>query len=244
MVLDGSQDAIESPSGPTPYDIAQPQSTALLDYLEFYLLNYFQAGLYQQTTQTQSGSHTLAAIGCTACHKPSLTIRHDRRVADVQPSTIRHAVFQQAVCDATTSFQTVNHGHTPPLKQPIGGQFVVSNIYTDLKRHDLGPNFHERNYDGTTRTQFMTPPLLGCRSTAPYGHDGRSINLTEVILRHGGEAQAARDAFAGLGASDQTAVLAFLNSLVLFPPDDTASNLDRVAPRSRDSRNSATAASN
>jgi hypothetical protein len=52
------------------------------------------------------------------------------------------------------------------------------------------------------------------------------MNLTEVILRHGGEAEAARAAFEALPESDRVAVLAFLNSLVLFPPDDTASNLD------------------
>jgi hypothetical protein len=63
-------------------------------------------------------------------------------------------------------------------------------------------------------------------STSPYGHDGRSINLIEVILRHGGEAQASRDAFARLPLARRNAVLAFLGSLVLFPPDDTASNLD------------------
>ncbi|MEO8347111.1 MAG: di-heme oxidoredictase family protein, partial [Betaproteobacteria bacterium] len=73
---------------------------------------------------------------------------------------------------------------------------------------------------------FMTLPLWGVGTTAPYGHDGRSINLQEVILRHGGEAQAARNAYARLEDEDQAAILAFLNSLVLFPPDDTASNLN------------------
>ena len=48
----------------------------------------------------------------------------------------------------------------------------------------------------------------------------------EAIFRHGGEAQAARDAFALLSANDQARVVAFLNSLDLFAPDDTASNLD------------------
>jgi len=72
----------------------------------------------------------------------------------------------------------------------------------------------------------MTIPLWGVGSTAPYGHDGRSINLKEVILRHGGEAQASRNAFAALSSFNQALVEAFLNSLVLFPPDDTASNLD------------------
>ena len=103
---------------------------------------------------------------------------------------------------------------------------MVRNIFTDFKRHDLGPNFYERNYDGSTRRLFMTTPLWGVGTTAPYGHDGRSINLTEVILRHGGEALAARNAFARLDDDNQAAILSFLNSLVIFPPDDTASNLN------------------
>jgi CxxC motif-containing protein (DUF1111 family) len=108
------------------------------------------------------------------------------------------------------------------LLQPFG----VRNIFADFKRHDLGPEFHERDFNGSVTTQFMTAPLWGVGSTAPYGHDGRSINLEEVILRHGGEAHASREAFAHLSEDQQGAVLRFLASLVLFPPDDTASNLD------------------
>ena len=44
-------------------------------------------------------------------------------------------------------------------------------------------------------------------------HDGRARNLTEAILWHGGEAQAARDAFAKLPKTERDALLAFLNSL-------------------------------
>ena len=105
-----------------------------------------------------------------------------------------------------------------------------SRTFTPIsRRHDLGPTFHDRNYDGTIATLFLTTALWGVGTTAPYGHDGRSINLTEVILRHGGEAQASRDAFAALPEAQQ-GVIAFLNSLVLFPPDDTASNLDPGDP--------------
>jgi hypothetical protein len=111
-------------------------------------------------------------------------------------------------------------------KTPALQPFVVQNIFSDFKRHDLGPNFHERNYDGTVRTHFMTTPLWGVGSTLPYGHDGRSISLVEVILRHGGEAEEARNAFAALEGNSQNALLAFLGSLIVFPPDDTASNLD------------------
>jgi hypothetical protein len=51
-----------------------------------------------------------------------------------------------------------------------------------------------------------------------------------VILRHGGEAQASRDRFAGLSSVERAEVQEFLQSLVLFPPDDTASNLDPGDP--------------
>ena len=47
-----------------------------------------------------------------------------------------------------------------------------------------------------------------------------------MILRHGGEAQHSRNAFARLSDEQQNAIIDFLNSLVLFPPDDTASNLN------------------
>ncbi len=109
-----------------------------------------------------------------------------------------------------------------PKLQP----FLVKNIFTDLKRHDLGPDFWERNYDGSYQKLFLTTALWGVGSTSPYGHDGRSATLNEVILWHGGEAQAARDRYAALGEAARNDLQEFLRSLVIFPPDDTASNLD------------------
>ena len=81
--------------------------------------------------------------------------------------------------------------------------------------------------------EFLTRPLWGIGTKAAFGHDGRSVNLAEVILRHGQEAESSRNAFAELEPGKQQAVLDLLRSLVLFPPDDTASNLDpgdRSAP--------------
>jgi hypothetical protein len=56
------------------------------------------------------------------------------------------------------------------------------------------------------------------------------MTLDNVILRHGGESLASRNAYAALPGSDSDALLKFLNSLILFPPDDTASNLDPGNP--------------
>jgi di-heme oxidoreductase (putative peroxidase) len=227
MVLDGATDAIEDPpAGPGEID------ATIVDFLEFYLLNYFKAGHGEQTDATESGRRLLQKTGCTRCHVPDLTIARDRRVADVE--TLFDPVrghFNRLFATAEGRFNTVQDvAGLPALKTAQLGTFVVRDIYTDFKRHDLGSGFHEREYDASIRREFLTTALWGVGSTAPYGHDGRSVNLMEVILRHGGEAQAERDAFAGLSSSKQQDIIAFLNSLIVFPPDDTASNLDPGDP--------------
>jgi Predicted thiol oxidoreductase len=234
MVLDGATDQIEEPPTDNPLmdldsdGVANEIPTSLVDFMEFYLLNYFKPATYEETNNVRHGRQKFVQVGCAQCHIPDLQINRDRRVADVE--TVYDPVrgnFNNLFATATPLFNAVDDGSGhPTLKQPKLNPFLVRNIFTDFKRHDLGPNFYERDFNGTLRTHFLTTPLWGVGSTPPYGHDGRSINLTEVILRHGGEAQAARDAFARLSESNRIDVVSFLNSLVIFPPDDTASNLD------------------
>jgi hypothetical protein len=234
LVLDGAKDQIEDPPAasrdedPDHDGVANEIPTSIVDFMEFYLLNYFKPATYEQTAGVANGRRTFQDIGCAQCHIPDLQIEHDRRVADVETAFDPiNGIFNNLFATASPLFSTVDDGSGFPLiKRPGNQSFLVRNIFTDFKRHDLGPNFFERNYDGTIRKKFLTTPLWGVGTTAPYGHDGRSINLKEVILRHGGEAIAARDAFAALTASNQSKVLEFLSSLVLFPPDDTSSNLD------------------
>lgn len=235
MVLDGSKDTIAPPPAPDPQN-GNEVDPAVVDHLEFYLLNYFKPGHDLQTTTTDHGRNVFIKTGCASCHIPDLTINHDRRVADVETSyDAVKGIFNSFFATAATLFQDINDGTGyPDLKLPLNGTFVVKDIFTDFKRHDLGTNFYERNWDGTLQTQFVTRPLWGVGSTSPYGHDGRSMTLNAVILRHGGEAQAAHDAFVALKPSDSSALLAFLNSLVLFPPDDTASTLDPGDPTKPD----------
>jgi hypothetical protein len=140
-------------------------------------------------------------------------------------------IFNDLFAVAIPLFQEVPRLGSPSVKKPNGQSFLVKNIYADFKRHDLGPNYWERNFDGTLTKEFMTEPLWGVGSTAPYGHDGRSIDLWSAIMRHGGEAQKARDRFARLSDEEQGQVIDFLQTLVLFPPDDTASNLNPGDPQ-------------
>jgi hypothetical protein len=249
MLLSGTIDKIEiapvgSPTEDGDLDEAVDEiPESIVDFEEFYLLHYFKAGT--QVTPTNSsavtmGRATFTAIGCNECHRPTFTIASDRRVADLEtnfsdftpamPMTSGNP-FNRLFAQATAFLAVTDDGlGLPTLKRPSNHSFVVRNIFTDFKRHDLGLNFHERNYEGTLSTLFITEPLWGVGTTAPYGHDGRSDTLEDVILRHGGQAQTSRDNFAALSATAKSFVIDFLQSLVLFPPDDTASSLQPINP--------------
>jgi CxxC motif-containing protein (DUF1111 family) len=92
--------------------------------------------------------------------------------------------------------------------------------YTDLLLHDMGTGLADTLPEGTaTYQEWRTPPLWGIGFTAAtagaeaYLHDGRARSLTEAILWHGGEGEAAQKAFTALGDGDKNALLAFLKSL-------------------------------
>jgi di-heme oxidoreductase (putative peroxidase) len=231
MVLDGSLDKISPPPAQDSQN-GNEVDPAIVDHLEFYLLNYFKPGHGQQNDTTERGREVFNRIGCSSCHVANLTVEHDRRVADLE--TVydpARGIFNNLFATATSLVVTKDNGDGLPLmKLPAGKSFVVKDIFSDFKRHNLGPKFYERNWDGTLQTGFVTRPLWGVGSTAPYGHDGRSVTLDDVILRHGGESQRSRDAYAALPSRQSSALQAFLNSLLLFPPDDTASNLDPGDP--------------
>jgi CxxC motif-containing protein (DUF1111 family) len=92
--------------------------------------------------------------------------------------------------------------------------------YTDMLLHDMGDGLADNRPEGAaTGREWRTAPLWGVGLTQIVSghtlllHDGRSRNLTEAVLWHGGEAEAARDKFAGLSKADRAALLAFVNSL-------------------------------
>ncbi|HYZ26089.1 MAG TPA: di-heme oxidoredictase family protein, partial [Geminicoccaceae bacterium] len=100
----------------------------------------------------------------------------------------------------------------------LAGQLIWS--YSDLLLHDMGEGLADGRPEGVASgREWRTTPLWGIGLTETVNghtyflHDGRARNLTEAILWHGGEAEAARDMFAGMLEADRKAMLAFLNSL-------------------------------
>ncbi len=89
----------------------------------------------------------------------------------------------------------------------------VVNAYTDLLLHDMGPELADVCLGEAEPAEFRTEPLMGLRHVQTLLHDGRAPSVRAAIELHGGEAAAARDAFAALSTTDREALLAFLASL-------------------------------
>lgn len=107
--------------------------------------------------------------------------------------------------------------HTPSMR--TGSQNTAAlnrktvNLYSDLLLHDMGPKLaNVCAYDATPQ-ELRTTMLMGLGHRRFYLHDGRAMDLRDAILAHGGEAQAARDAFARLPWLMQEYLVIFLNSL-------------------------------
>lgn len=92
--------------------------------------------------------------------------------------------------------------------------------YTDLLLHDMGEGLADGRPDfEATGSEWRTAPLWGLglvddiNGHTRFLHDGRARSLEEAVLWHGGEAQAARDAFTEMTADDRAALLRFVEAL-------------------------------
>jgi hypothetical protein len=162
MVLDGTQDFIENAPVQSPGEDADGDGVvnevpvSIVDFFEFYLLNYFKPATGQSTVGATIGRALFQTIGCASCHVPNLTIDEDRRIADVETvfnpgqGNPFNRLFATATLLAVPDPAVPGTETDPPGLMPAGDSFLVRNIFTDFKRHDLGPNFHERNFPNFT----------------------------------------------------------------------------------------------
>ena len=132
------------------------------------------------------------------------------------PEVLRgKALFYDANC---TACHVPKFATKASASAPLRNQLIWP--YSDFLLHDMGPGLADANPSGDVAgSEWRTPPLWGIGLTervsghTHFLHDGRARSLEEAILWHGGEAAAARDAFAQMTATDRAAVLAFLESL-------------------------------
>ena len=125
-------------------------------------------------------------------------------------------LFADAGCDGchVPSHETADEASIPAM----AGQKIWP--YTDLLLHDMGPELADHKpVDEADGQEWRTPPLWGLGLVPDVNghdnllHDGRARGHAEAILWHGGEAEAARDAFVAMPAEDRAALVRFLESL-------------------------------
>ncbi|GAL22317.1 probable thiol oxidoreductase [Vibrio maritimus] len=126
------------------------------------------------------------------------------------------ALFKKVGCENChrTNIQTAQRADLPALSNQ------TIHPYTDLLLHDMGEGLSDgRPEYAASGSHWRTPPLWGIGYTQEVNghtyflHDGRARNLTEAILWHGGEAEAARNQVLAMSKKEREALLAFLNSL-------------------------------
>jgi hypothetical protein len=219
----------------TIYLAAQPRPTSKT---ELSALGLIPALTTAQADEIALGGTTFDQIGCNGCHVRQLTLDDPIFSEPSLNPNYRDAMFPGGQNPTTygldpawpTKFDLTQDQPDNVLLDANGdvtfrlgsfatnvqGQAVIE-LLSDLKRHNMGYGLAEAIDEvGTGHSVFMTRPLWGVGSTAPYLHDGRATTLTEAILEHGGEAQTAGAAFVALPVASQKAVIAFLDNLVLF----------------------------
>ena len=145
-------------------------------------------------------------IGCSDCHRP---------VMNTWNPALQYSFPEVPDDPKRNSFYTVDLAAAPPSFETHNRGGLIVRLFSDLKRHDMGPELAESFHgaDDQENREFITAKLWGVADTAPYLHDGRALTLNEAILLHGGEATAARDAYAALDIADKNQIIEFLRTL-------------------------------
>jgi|SRR5581483_7049800 len=135
------------------------------------------------------------------------------------PSTLAgQAQFNNIGCVLchTTSFTT------PPAGERALGS-ILTNLYSDLLVHHMGPCLADNIVQGTAQgDEFRTAPLWGAGKRIFFLHDGRTSDIVQAVEDHfctgnaqypNSEANSVINSFNALSPADQQNLVNFLRSL-------------------------------
>lgn len=147
-------------------------------------------------------------IGCADCHTPTMILNNPVYTASAPGS------------ENVISLDLTTQSFRPRLRRLPSGAAPV-NLYSDLKRHDMGALMSEpvEETERESHQHYLTMPLWGVANTGPWMHDGRATSLTDAIHWHGGEGTASKNAFNALTQEDQDKVIEFMKSLRIVAKD-------------------------
>ncbi len=180
-------------------------------------------------------------IGVVSQFEPIDPYTHEEQDPEIAAATVHDVVFYLRTLKAPIQrdkdnpdviageavFHTIGCGNCHRAELRTGPSPIAAlahrdfRPFTDLLLHDMGPGLDDGYTEGSASSaEWRTPALwgLGLFPDSQGGtyfllHDGRAHSIAEAIDLHGGEGQAARDAYQALPASDRDKLLRFLQSL-------------------------------
>jgi CxxC motif-containing protein (DUF1111 family) len=158
-----------------------------------------------QTPEAQEGSRLFDRIGCHTCHVRTL-------VTAPAGTAINGGVF--TVPDALGNKQF--HPFGDFLLHNVGtGDGIAVAMEEHYGKAGTKQTWAKFSYQDlqTAANKVRTAPLWGVRTHASLMHDGKSLTLTDAILRHRGEAEEVAEKFRHLKPKQKDALLTFLKSL-------------------------------
>lgn len=174
----------------------------------------------EQQAAVLHGERVFRDVGCAICHPLELEL-NSTIYTEPNPYNFEGNLRPEEGRPVLSADLAVD-GESPRVTKR-GNTFVV-HAMTDFKRHDLSDSDHDHLQNETVFERFLptevfvTRPLWGCGSTAPYGHRGDLVTLDEIIAAHGGEAGASRERYDQRSEEDRIAVRQFLQSHQILPP--------------------------
>lgn len=185
------------------------------------------------------GETRFVQVGCVSCHVPKLPLTQDGWVF-TEPSPLNPA-GNRRVKDGPVLRVDLTASELPsPRLQPAGGLVWVP-AFTDLKLHDITDGSTDPNREPVDmnepagsdaffrgNSKFLTRKLWGTANEPPYFHHGMYTTLREAVLAHGGEAAPARAAFRALPEVERDAIIEFLKSLQVLPPNTKTLVVDEL----------------
>lgn len=143
------------------------------------------------TTQAQRGKVIFDQLNCSTCHRPETKTAPVVYVVDPESPAPKFQYIEVAALENKTF-----------------------SAYSDFLLHPMGEKLADGlATDGTTGGEWRTPPLWGLSKKKYFLHDGRTTDLSEAIMAHGGQAEPCSTDFEKLPAASREDLLAFLRSL-------------------------------
>lgn len=201
-----------------------------LDLAEWFMLNAPRPAFAGTAHEYRVGVWVMGELGCTECHVSSWKIEAkggkghhafagDRRLFDLAANWDERARRLEGVIK--------------PLYKRSGGRYerrfgstVVEGLFTDFRHHDMGEGFEETDFGGNKNRIWRTAPLWGVGSGFPWGHDGKSLTMEAVILRHGGEAKVSRSKWASAPKYVRDWMLTWFGKLQLYDIESLPADID------------------